>query len=551
MKELTGQGVSNGIAIGKLMYFNKSEQTVPEYEIDDINSELLRYRSALKLAKKHLENLYDTASKRVSHHESVIFHTHIMILEDSQFVNTVENLIVQKRKNAEYAVHVTANKLANIFKQLDDDYLKSRYTDVLDAGNTLLEILQHKTAGKEDSEKGPVIVAAPDLLPSDTVSFTKDNLLGLITNNGSQNSHTAILARTMGVPSVIQIHEPLARFNGMTAIIDGQFGRIIINPDKNTIALYHAKQERYNKQQQFLRRQIGLPAETKNKQKIHLSANLGRLEDIEKARSCDAEGIGLFRSELMFMGRPSCPDEEEQFEAYKTVIKAFQTSRAIIGTVNAGSGKGLDYLDIPKEKNPALGFKGIRISLENKEFFRTQLRALYRASVYGRLGILLPMISCMEEVEYVLREMDKVKSQLRSKGLQYNDNVKIGVKIETPAAALISDQICKFVDFVVIDTDNLIQYTLAMDRDNQKLENFYRPYHPAVKRLMKMTAENAHKNGKWVSVTGELASDKIMTEFFLALRIDELVMIPNKILDIKAKVRACDTTDCSKILSEI
>lgn len=552
MKEIKGRGVSDGIAIGKLMFFNNSQKNIPEYEIDDIEAELLRYHQGMSLAKKKLEKIYDAASKKLSKAESEIFRTHIMILEDYQFVSTVEYYISQKRKNAEYAIQAAADKIANIFKQIDDEYLSARYTDVIDSANTLLEILMNKDSEKNVFQNDePVIVAATDLMPSDTISFSQKNLLGFVTNNGSQNSHTVILARTMGVPSIIQIHEPLSKFNGMTAIIDGEFGKIIIDPDKSAIARYHAKQKRYNDNKLFLKNQIGLKSETKNKQKIKLSANVGTLESIEKAKSNDAEGIGLFRSEFLFMGRKSSPDEEEQAETYKKIIKSFPNHRTVICTVNGSSGKGMDYLDIPNEKNPALGFKGIRICLENSDFFKTQLKALYRASVYGRLWILLPMVSCIEEIEYVFREIEEIKAQLRSEGKQYNDNVKVGVKIETPAAAIISDEILKMADFVMIDTDNLVQYTLAMDRDNPKIQDFYQPHHPAVKRLIKLVADNAHKSSKWVSVVGEFAHEPNMTEFFLALHIDELIVPPGKVLQIKAKVRECDTSNYTKLIKDI
>lgn len=550
MIELYGCGVSNGIAIGKLSYYRNNDSNIPEYEVVDTNAELLRYRNGMKLAKKYLQKLYEAACERVSKSESVIFQTHIMILEDSKFVETVENCITKKKKNAEFAVHTAATTFANIFKKLDDEYLKSRYCDIIDAANTLLEILQNrKTENQKNSE--PVIIAADDLLPSETISFKKESLLGFVTNHGSKNSHSAILARTMGVPSVAQIEKPLAQYNGMTTIIDGHLGKIIINPDRNTIALYHAKKERYNKQQKLLKQQIGLESVTKNGQHITLSANIGLLEDIETAKDNDAENIGLFRSEFLFLRRNSYPNEDEQFEAYKTIIKAIKNQRAVIRTADINVDSGINYLDIPKEKNPAMGFRGIRISLSNNEFFKTQLRALYRASVYGRLCILLPMVDSIEEIEFVKRIIDKVKAELKAKGQSFSENVELGVMIETPAAAIISDEICKAVDFVSIGTNDLTQYTLAIDRSNQKLEYFYRPYHPAILKLIRFIAENAHKNGKRVSICGELASDTAMTETFLAMNIDELSMVPSKILKVKAKVRETDTTDCSDILAKI
>lgn len=541
MLELYGRGVSNGIAIGTIEYYTNASDNVAKYKVNDSHSELERYRKALELAKIHLQKLYDEACSRVSKNESIIFQTHIMILEDSKFVETVEEIIGTKRLNAEYAVTYTAKKLAEMFKELDDDYLQSRYSDILDAGNTLVKILQNKKAKKTVDKKNPVIIAARELMPSETMSFNKNTVLGFITNIGSQNSHTSILARTMGLPSVTRIEASLSDFDGKTAIVDGQLGKIFIDPDQNTIALYHAKKERFNKTRATLKRQIGLPSVTKNGQKIILSANIGMLDDIEAATVNDADAIGLFRSEYLFLHRSYCPNENEQFEAYKTVIKSFPKSTVTIRTVDLGADKGIDYLDIPVEKNPAMGFRGIRICLANHDFFKTQLRALYRASVFGRLKILLTMINNVEEIEYVKRTIKEVKRELRSEGLQYNDNIKLGAMIETPAAAIISDEICRMVDFVSIGTNDLTQFTLAIDRENSKLEYSYEPYHKAVLRLIKTVSKNAHKCGIPVCICGELAADVKLTPFFLALKIDELSMIPSDILKVRAKVRETDT----------
>ncbi len=552
MRELIGKGVSGGIAIGKLYFFKKSILDIPDYEVDDVGLELARYHAGMEMAKEQLKTIYDNACEKVTKKESVIFQTHILILEDSKFVELVENAI-KKRKNAELAVFNASKKLADIFRAIDDDYFRARCNDIIDAAQILLQILQNKGSVNTNliNANDPVIVAAADLLPSDTISFEEDHLLGFVTNGGSQNSHTSILARTMGLPSVIQIHEPLGSFSGQTAIIDGQLGKVIVDPDINTMALYNAKRDRYVKQQQRLKKQVGLPSETRNKQYIRLSADIGRIEDIEKAKANDAEGIGLFRSELLFMNREKAPDENEQFETYKTIIRAFPGKNVTIATANCGSGKGMDYLDIPNEKNPALGFKGIRISLENPEFFRTQLRALYRASNFGNLSILLPMISSMEEIDYVKREIGKIKNGLRLKGESFSENVRLGVVIETPAAAIISDEISKEVDFLTINTNNLIQYTLAMDRENQKLTDFYRPYHPAIRRLVKLIIDNAHDNNKTVSIYGEVVADSAITKNILELKADEIVLRPANLLKIKAKVREIDTSNSGKILGEM
>ncbi len=549
MLELYGRGVSNGIAIGKLSFFSNQNSTIPKYEIDDIENELDRYHKSMELAKQKMEKLYESACERVSEKESIIFQIHIMILEDSKFVGMIENDIKNKKRNAEYAVQSTAANLANMFKELDDDYLQERYYDILDAANTLIDILMEKDSFSENSDE-PVIIAADHLLPSETISFNKDNLLGFITNRGSQNSHSSILARTMGVPSVVQIQEPLSRYQGMLSIIDGTLGKIIINPDKGTIALYKAKKERYNKQQAMLKRQIGLKSITKNGQKIELSANIGLLDDIDAVKENDAESIGLFRSEFLFLHRNSCPTEDEQFEAYKTIIKASNGNKTIIRTVDLGADKGVKYLDLPDEKNPAMGFRGIRICISNKEFFKVQLKALYRASVFGKLCILLPMINDLETIDYIQRIINEVKAELKALGRSYSKDIEIGIMIETPASAIISDEISKVVDFISIGTNDLTQYTLAIDRENQMLEYFYQPYHLSILRLIKFVADNAHKNGKWVSICGELASDTKLTELFLALGIDELSMVPSKILKVRAKVRETDTTNRKAILEK-
>ena len=549
MQELYGRGVSNGIAIGKLFYYSNGNDIIPKNNIKDTEQELLKYRKGMELAKQKLEQLYKSANECVSENESMIFQMHIMILEDSKFVSMVENNIKNKKMNAAYAVHSTAINLANIFKELDDDYLQERCYDIIDAAKTLIEILLKKDNSQRISNE-PVIIAADDLLPSETISFKKDCLLGFITNQGSQNSHSAILARTMGVPSVVQIDKPLAKYNGMTTILDGQLGKVIIDPDRGTLALYHAKKERYNKQQATLKRQAGLESVTKNGQKITLSANVGVLEDITNAKANDAEGIGLFRSEFLFLRRKSCPNEDEQFEAYKAALKSDKKHKTIIRTVDLGADKEIEYLDLPHEKNPAMGFRGTRICLANKEFFKIQLRALYRASVYGKLRILLPMVNGPEAIEYVQRIISEVKAELKANGQPYSNDVELGITIETPASAIIADKLCPMVDFVSIGTNDLTQYMLAIDRENQKLEYFYEPYHLSLLRIIKFIAENAHKSGKWISICGELASDITLTELFLALGIDELSMVPSKILKVRAKVRSVDTSNPSEILKK-
>ncbi len=549
MLELSGKSVSKGIAIGKISFFS-NHSNIPKYEIQDTQKELERYRNALALAKNYLRSLYDKACQQVSKKESVIFQTHIMILEDSKFVETVEHYIVKQKLNAEFAVHSTASQLAEIFRQLDDDYLQQRYSDILDASNTLLRILHPQNENLPENNE-PVIIAAAELLPSEVINFKKETLLGFVTNNGSKNSHTSILARTLELPAITHISEPLAKYNGMMAILDGQKGKIFIQPDINTLALYEARQKRYRREHLNLKRQFGLPSVTKNKQYIRLSAAIGSLEDISFAEDNDAEGVGIFRSESVFVNRKFPPSEEEQLEVYKTVVKSFSNSFVTICTANLGTGKGIGYLELPNEKNPAMGYKGIRVSLSNPELFKTQLRALYRASVYGRLRILLPTINNTDEVEYVRRMIKEVKSELQLQGISYVNNVPLGILIETPAAAMITDDLTELCDFVMIDTNALTQSTLAIDHENIKLEYFYEPYHKAVLRLIRFVCRQAHNHHKTVSVCGELASDTYITPLLLSLKTDELAVAPSKILSVKAAVRDTDTSECPRILQKL
>ncbi len=550
MLELYGKGVSDGIAIGKLAFYSNSSDNVPKYSVTDTTAELKRYKNAVKAAKRHLMSLYEEACKHLSKSESVIFQTHIMILEDSKFVETVESLILTKHLNAEFAVKDTAMKIAEIFRSMDDEYLQQRYTDIIDAANTVQEILRPKQKPLSGDAE-PVIVAASELLPSETISLKQRNLLGFVTTKGSRNSHTAILARTLGLPLVTQIKGSLSRYDGMEAIIDGQSGRVVISPDHNTVAHYRAKQKHYEQQQQYLRDQIGLPSVTKDGQAITLSSSIDTLDGVEAAKNSDAVGVGLFKTDYLFAKRAKPPTEQEQVAVYETLLRTFENQRIVIQLANLGSEKSIPYLDIPEEKNPAIGYKGIRVLLDNKELFMTQLRALFRASVNGNLAILLPMVNNIEEIDYVKRTIEEVKLALRAKRQKYSPNIALGTMIETPAAALIADEICRISDFVMIGTNALTQYTLAMDRENQKLEYFYEPYHKGVLRLIRYVCRMAHTYHKPVAVGGELASDTHMTKSFLAFEADELVVVPSKLLDVKAAVRAVDAADKEAFLQRL
>ena len=465
-------------------------------------------------------------------------------------VETVESLILTKHLNAEFAVKDTAMKIAEIFRSMDDEYLQQRYTDIIDAANTVQEILRPKQKPLSGDAE-PVIVAASELLPSETISLKQRNLLGFVTTKGSRNSHTAILARTLGLPLVTQIKGSLSRYDGMEAIIDGQSGRVVISPDHNTVAHYRAKQKHYEQQQQYLRDQIGLPSVTKDGQAITLSSSIDTLDGVEAAKNSDAVGVGLFKTDYLFAKRAKPPTEQEQVAVYETLLRTFENQRIVIQLANLGSEKSIPYLDIPEEKNPAIGYKGIRVLLDNKELFMTQLRALFRASVNGNLAILLPMVNNIEEIDYVKRTIEEVKLALRAKRQKYSPNIALGTMIETPAAALIADEICRISDFVMIGTNALTQYTLAMDRENQKLEYFYEPYHKGVLRLIRYVCRMAHTYHKPVAVGGELASDTHMTKSFLAFEADELVVVPSKLLDVKAAVRAVDAADKEAFLQRL
>ncbi|MGN0536974.1 MAG: phosphoenolpyruvate--protein phosphotransferase [Acutalibacteraceae bacterium] len=547
MIELQGKSVSTGIAIGKILFFQRNTYHIPEYTITDIDAELKRLDDALKSSREKMQRLYQDAVEKVGKNQSLIFQIHQMILEDSKFYGHAREVIQKQHKNCEFAVKTTGEYVAGIFRSMDDEYLQARANDVIDASNTLLSILIGSNNKSNFSEE-PSIIAADDLLPSETISFKKENILGFITNSGSQNSHTAILSRTMELPSVVQVKSTLQEYNGMYAILDGQSGKIFIDPDRSTLTLYRAKKERYLKQRMLFKRQIGLPSVTKDGKKVILSANIGLLDDISAAQKNDAEGIGLFRSEFLFIERKSAPDEEEQFTAYRTVLKAAGEHRAIIRTIDIGADKSLDYLNLPKEENPVMGCRGVRLCLQNQEIFITQLRALLRASVYGHLGILIPMIISLEEIDAVKRIIEKVKYDLRSEGISYADDIQLGIMIETPAAAMISDYLAKEVDFFSIGTNDLTQYGLAIDRQNEHLESFYQPHHKAILRLIKTTIDNAHKAGIWCSICGELAADTRLTPLFLSMGIDEMSMVPSKILPVRAKVREITLENKKEIL---
>lgn len=534
-----GKGVSGGIAIGRLAFLDRRREILPQYVVEDSAAEMERFRKAYAQALVQLQYLREKALLRAGREQSLIFEFHQLMLGDSKFQNCINDIILNQHMNAEYAVNEAAQRLSAIFYSLDDPYFKARASDVFDSARTLLDVLM----GKEQEElevDGPVILAARDLMPSDTLQLDKDLLLGFITSEGSTESHTTILARTMGVPAVIRFPELLESHDGELVIVDGTTGNVVFNPSPATLRHYQGLQAEYEEYKELLRTQIGLENVTKDGTSIQLLANIGSAEDLPTVLSNDAGGIGLFRSEFIYLGRDSAPTEDEQFEAYKSAALAMKDKRVIIRTLDIGADKTVDYFPVIPEDNPAMGYRAIRLCLKELDIFITQLRAIYRASVFGNIAIMFPLIVSLEEVRTIKKLVEDVKTSLRVEGIPFSENVELGIMIETPAAAMISDLLAKEVDFFSVGTNDLIQYTLAADRQNPRMEGIYDPHHPAVLRLIRMAADAIHAEGKWIGVCGEMAADLSMTETFLRMGIDELSMAPIKVLEVRKHLRELD-----------
>ena len=536
MEQYQGKSVFGGVAIGRIHVFSKGQQQVKRIKVQDTEAEKKRYREAVQTAITELQGLYDKALKEVGEANAAIFEMHQMMLEDEDFTESVENIIDSQSVNAEYAVASTGDNFAQMFASMDDEYMRGRAADVKDISERLVSVLNGASRQQMDADE-PVIVMAVDLAPSETVQMDKDKVLSFVTTQGSVNSHTAILARTMSIPALIGVDMPLdAELEGKFAIVDGDNGTVYIDPSEDVLAQMQEKKEQAEEKKQLLQQLKGKETITKDGKKIKLYANIGNSKDLAMVLQNDAEGIGLFRSEFLYLEKEDYPTENEQFMVYKMVAETMAGKQVIIRTLDIGADKQCDYFNMDPEDNPALGYRAIRICLTRPEVFKTQLRALYRASAFGNISIMYPMITSVWEVKQIKKIVEEVKEELRSQNIEFGE-VAQGIMIETPAAVMISRELAKEVDFFSIGTTDLTQYTLAIDRQNPKLDDFYDAHHPAVLEMIRMVAQNAHAEGIWAGICGELGADLELTEQFVQMGIDELSVSPGRILPIRKIVR--------------
>ncbi len=541
MKKFSGKGVYSAVAIGKISVFRKRDVSVTRTHITDSAAELGRVEQAKQKAAEQLRAIYDKALKEVGETNAQIFEIHMMMLDDEDYNDSIRSIIETQSVNAEYAVAVTADNFSEMFASMEDPYMQARSADVRDISNRLIANLTG-TASDVASADGKMIVCAEDLAPSETVALDKDKVLAFVTAKGSSNSHTAILARNMNIPAVIGAGDKFLSSitDGQTAVVDGYTGEIFLDPDEETIAKYSKKREADEEKKRLLQELKGKENVTLDGRKINIFANISGTDNIGAVLVNDAGGIGLFRSEFLYLENTGFPTEDQQFQAYKRVLESMAGKKVVIRTLDIGADKQVDYFGLKKEENPALGLRAIRICLTRPEIFRTQLRALYRASVFGNLAIMFPMITSVREVERIKSICEEVKQELHSEGIEYSDKVELGIMIETPAAAIISDQLAPLVDFFSVGTNDLTQYTLACDRQNPDIEEFIDTHHEAILRLIEMSAENAHKNGAWIGICGELAADTTLTERFLRMGIDELSVSAPFVLKVRDAVRKLD-----------
>ena len=539
MQELKGKSVFGGIAIGRISVYNKDESTVKRVKIEDTAAEVKRFEEAKETAKEQLQALYEKALVEVGEVNAMIFDVHQMMLDDLDYVEAITHMIENQGINAEYAVATTGDNFSNMFAAMDDDYMKARAADVKDISNRVVKILQGKKDSVLDGDE-PVILLADDLAPSETVQLDKSKVLAFVTRHGSTNSHTAILARTMNIPALIGVKFE-ENVDGRFAIVDGYNGSVYVEPTDDVVKEYESKKQEAEEKKRLLQELKGKENITLDGKKIKLYANIGGVADVASALQNDAEGIGLFRSEFLYLESNTFPTEEEQFQAYKTVAENMAGKKVIIRTLDIGADKQVDYFKLDKEDNPAMGYRAIRICLTQPEIFKTQLRAIFRASYYGNIGVMYPMIISVAEVQRIHAIVDEVKAELDAQGLPYGD-VEQGIMIETPAAVMMSAELAKEVDFFSIGTNDLTQYTLAIDRQNPKLDDFYDSHHPAILRMIQMVIDNGHKENCWVGICGELGADTTLTEIFLKMGIDELSVSPSMIFPVRDKVRSTDTT---------
>ena len=539
MQIYKGKSVFGGIAIGKISVYKKDEQLVKRVKIEDADAEMERYTDARNIAAAQLQKLYDKALKEVGEANAAIFEVHQMMLEDEDYNESVENIIHSQMVNAEYAVASTADNFAQMFEAMDDDYMRGRAADVRDISERVITVLAGGAGSGLDSDE-PVIIAADDLAPSETVQLDKDKVLSFVTAHGSENSHTAILARTMGIPALIGTGIDLDEtVDGKLGIVDGTNGVVYVDPDAELLEEMKKKQQEEQEKKRLLHTLKGKENITLDGQKVMLYANVGNIKDLGIALQNDAGGIGLFRSEFIYLGQDHYPTEEEQFQIYKTVAETMAGRRVIIRTLDIGADKQCDYFELDKEDNPAMGLRAIRICLTRPEIFKTQLRALFRASVYGNINIMYPMIISVDEVRQIKAIVEEVKAELTEQGIEYGNPAQ-GIMIETPASVMMSRELAEEVDFFSIGTNDLTQYTLAIDRQNSRLDKFFDSHHPAVLRMIQMTVENAHKAGIWCGICGELGADQALTKDFLAMGVDELSVSPGSILPLRKIILETD-----------
>ena len=540
MQIYNGKSVFGGIAIGKISVYQKKEQQVKRVKIDDPEQEMARYEKAKAEGIKQLQGLYDKALREVGEANAAIFEVHQMMMEDDGYNESVENIIRSQGVNAEYAVATTGDNYAQMFSAMDDDYMRERAADVRDISERLLTILNGEETGAVDADE-PKIIVAEDLAPSETVQLDKDKVLSFVTVKGSLNSHTAILARTMAIPALVNTSVSLeSEMDGRLGIVDGADGTFYVDPDEETLAEMKKRQEEDLSRKQLLLTLKGKENVTLDGQKVMLYANIGNIKDLATVIQNDAGGIGLFRSEFIYLEKDNYPTEEEQFQIYKAVAQNMAGKKVIIRTLDIGADKQIDYFDMAHEENPAMGYRAIRICLDRPEVFKTQLRALFRASMFGNISIMYPMIISVTEVKQIKAIVAEVKKELTEQGIPFKDDVEQGVMIETPAAVMISDLLAKEVDFFSIGTNDLTQYTLAIDRQNAKLDNIYDSHHEAVLRMIQMVIDNAHKEGIWAGICGELGADTTLTERFIQMGIDELSVSPTFVLPVRKIVRELD-----------
>ncbi len=538
METYTGKSIFKGIAIGKILFYQKGEQPVKRVKIEDTAEQIKRYEDARAKAAEQLQGLYEKALIEVGEANAAVFEVHQMMLEDDDYIDSVVNIIETQQVNAEFAVATTGDNFAKMFAEMEDDYFKARAADVKDISERMVNILSGNESGGAIGDE-PVIVVAEDLVPSETVQMDKEKLLAFVTRLGSANSHTAILARTMNIPALIEV-DIKEEWNGKMAVVDGYTGTFYIDPDEDILKKMQEKKEEDIKARELLQQLKGKEDVTVDGKHIKLYANIGGVKDVASVLANDAAGIGLFRSEFLYLEADNYPDEEAQFQAYKTVAENMAGKKVIVRTLDIGADKQVDYFNLDHEENPAMGYRAIRICLDRRDIFRTQLRALLRASAYGNIGIMYPMIISVDEVKEIKKIVESIKAELTEKGIEYGE-VEQGIMIETPAAVMISDLLAEEVDFFSIGTNDLTQYTLAIDRQNSKLDNIYDAHHPAVLRMIQQTIENGHKAGCWVGICGELGADMTLTETFLKMGIDELSVSPTFVLPIRKLIREMST----------